>query len=86
MTFGSHEEENLLNTFTAAKLSRETWGVLTLQSTKNESTLLSNGPLFPKEHCFLEGSQASHICLGKMKMIMEQWWNNTDRTYQVTVI
>jgi hypothetical protein len=25
-----------------------------------------------------EGSQASHVCLGKM-MSMELWWNNTER-------
>ena len=25
-----------------------------------------------------EGSQASHVCLGKMKKSMEQWWNTTE--------
>ena len=30
--------------------------------TVSESNFLSNAPRFPKEHCFLEGSQVAHVC------------------------
>lgn len=38
-------------------------------------------PLLPdfRKSIGFEGSQASRICLGKMKMSMEQWWDNADR-------
>jgi hypothetical protein len=51
---------------------------------KSEIAFLFNSARFPKEHCFLGGSQASPICpSGKsniqMKMSMEHWWNDAAR-------
>jgi len=49
---------------------------------KTEISFNSQSPRFPKEHCFLEGSEVPPVCLGKsnvyMDMNMERWWNNTD--------
>ena len=47
-------------------------------------TFLSNAPQFPKENCFLDGSQAAFLCFaGKnnmyVKINVEQWLNDTDR-------
>ena len=41
---------------------------------------------FPKEHCFLEGSQVPPACPHKgrieMTMSVEHWWSDTDRRQQ----
>ena len=57
--------------------------------TKRENTFLPNVLRHPKQHCFLEGSQASHVCpSGKsdiqMKMSMNHRWND-DRETRSTV-
>jgi hypothetical protein len=40
-----------------------------LRRLENESNFLSNAPQFPKEHCFLEGSQGFPVCpSGKRNM------------------
>jgi len=52
---------------------------------KSGGYLLSNASRFPKEHCFMEGSQALPTdASGKsnMKMSMEHWWN-TDGNIKV---
>jgi hypothetical protein len=54
-----------------------------LKTKRNESTSVSSAPRFPKEHCFLEGSQAAPVCrFGKrntcMRRCMEHWWSDTD--------
>jgi len=54
-----------------------------LKGPKSESPSLSSGPQFPKQQRYLEGSQASPICIyGKRNMYMNMsilhWWNDTD--------
>jgi len=45
-----------------------------LKGTKSESPYLSSGPRFPKQQRYLEGSQASPICLsGKRNMYMNEY-------------
>jgi hypothetical protein len=38
------------------------WKEVGCPEKKGESAYLSNTPRFPKEHCFLEGFQASPLC------------------------
>ena len=63
-------------------------GKVTIE-TLRETTCLSHCPRFPKEHCFLEGSQASPACpfskCGiKLKISVEHQWNDTDRENRST--
>jgi len=46
---------------------------------KSESYFLSNAFRFPWMNCFLEGSQASHICPASSNVWMGRWWNDIDR-------
>ena len=54
-----------------------------LKTKKSENAFLSNALQFPKERCFLEGSQALPVCPScksniRMKMDVEYWWNERD--------
>jgi len=54
-----------------------------LKWTKSESNSLSSGPRFPKQHRYLEGSQALPIRLSDKRnmytnMSIMHWWNNND--------
>jgi hypothetical protein len=59
-------------------------GLTTLWGLHKIRVLLSIVPRFPKDHCFLQDSQAWPICpSGKSnmytKMSTEQWWNDKER-------
>ena len=63
-------------------------GKVTIQ-TLRERIYLSHCPRFPKEHCFLEGSQASPAypfskCGIKLKISVEHRWNDTDKENRST--
>ena len=57
---------------------------ITTFTTKNGSSILSNASRLSKEHCILEGPQASPICRSWksniwMMMSVEHWWKGKDR-------
>ena len=54
-----------------------------IPSKTTNSSFLSSVPRFPKEHCFVEGSQIPPVCPSGtnnvyMKVTMEDSWNDTD--------
>ena len=61
---------------------KDTEGGKRKRKMKSDNNFPSNVTRFPGGHCFIEGSQASPVCLsGKsnMKMSIEYWWNGSDR-------